>query len=241
MNQIKSREDANKYYKILNELVDNFIEKTKARPLEVYNYIKRNKNRFLEQNNLSDIKGVEIILSDIIQHRKSIQMDKIITFENYNSIFENIDDLKSNNTRKEKILADFFHISSGHIQVLNQDLNIYNIRDFDQKFKVVILSDYDISILKNNLKSLLTRRISQQNYNIDEISSEFLQNTNPIKFSDIINDEKLSNILDNLIDLNSCLKYFQFYLMNNITIDIDVKDLQLLGSENGYKIWKVIV
>lgn len=241
MIEIKSREDANKYYKLVNKLVDEFVDKTKARPIEAYNYIKRNKNKFLERNELSEINGIEKILMDIIQHRKSLQMDKIITFENYNSIFENIGDLKSKNIYKEKVLADFFHISSGHVDAINQDLNIYKIKDFDNEFMVCILSDYDVSILKNNLKKLLTKRISDQNFNIDEMTGEFLQNDSQIKFSDLVDDTKLSNLLDNLIDLDSCLKYFQYYLLNNATLNLEVNSLEPLGNDNGYKIWKLIV
>jgi len=241
MKEIKTRDEANKYYKLLNELVDDFIDKSKARPIEVYNYIKRNSEKFLQKNNLTEIIGINKILEDIIHHRRSLQLDKIITFEKYIGIFENIQEIKSKNTYKEKLLADFFHTSAGHIDILNQDLNIYKVKDFDKEVMVAILSDYDLSILKNGLKKLLKVRIISQNFQIDEISQEFLQNPQKLKISELIDDNKLSMLLDKLIDLDASIKYFQFYLLNNGLLNFEVNNLELIGNENGYKIWRLIV
>jgi len=240
MVEIKNREEANKYYKLINNLIDDFIEMTNARPIEVYNYLKKHSNKFLENNDLKNVKGINRILSDVLDHRKSLQMDKIITFENYNSILEDIGDLKSKNTYKEKILSDFFHISSGHIDILNQDLNIYKIKDFEGETIVTILSESDLNLLRSNLIKLLKSRIENQNFNIDELTNEFLKGVGEIKISQIIDDSKLTNYLDGLIDLDGCIKYFQFYLLNILATNYSFTDLEFLGDSNGYKIWKLL-
>ena len=83
---INNREDANKYYQIMNELVDEYIDKWKIRPAKLKKYLtpgSKRFNRFLERNRLGDIKGVDVILKDIIEDRFHMESDGVLTFENY--------------------------------------------------------------------------------------------------------------------------------------------------------------
>lgn len=239
MKEIKSREDANKYYKKVNEIIDGFINKTNARPLEVYRYISRHMKQFLENNDLQDVVGINRIVMDVLDHRKSLQMDKIITFENFNQIFEDISDLRTNDVNKEKILADFFHVSTGHINVINQDLNFYNVKDYDKSFIVTILSNQDFKILSNGLKKLLSKRIYNEDLNFNNFSNQFLNEIPNLKLGDLIDESKLDTFLEINIDSESCLKYYQYYLSTSGIIDLDVEEFEFIGDSNGYKIWKI--
>ena len=74
---INNREDANKYYQMINELVDDYIDKWKIRPSSLKKYLQPGSerfNRFLERNKLKDVKGSEVILKDIIEFEKSISI-----------------------------------------------------------------------------------------------------------------------------------------------------------------------
>src|SRR5690554_6926335 len=87
---INTREDANKYYKIINELVDDYIIKWKIRPSRLKKYLSpgsKRFDRFLKRNKLDEIKGSSVILKDIIEDRYNMEKDGVLTFESYN-IFE---------------------------------------------------------------------------------------------------------------------------------------------------------
>jgi len=43
---INNREDANKYYQIINELVDEYIDKWKIRPKNLKKYLRPGSDRF---------------------------------------------------------------------------------------------------------------------------------------------------------------------------------------------------
>lgn len=240
MIKLQNREDVNKYYKIVNEIIDKFIDNTNARPKEVYVYINKNMRKFLDNNKLSEVVGIERVVSDVIEHRKSLQDDNILTFENFTSVLEDISDLKSNNVRKEKILADFFHISSGHIDTVNQDLNIYKVKDFDESYMVTCLSENDLNQIRTKLKNLLTSKITSQKIQFDPIVENFIGENSDLNFNKFIDDTKLSVFLDQSINSETCIKYFEFFLNNSNIIDLGNVDLEFIANSNGYKIWKIV-
>ena len=64
---INNREDANRYYQMINDLVDEYTEKNKIRPSNLKRYLQPGSerfNKFLERNKLKDVKGAEIILTN---------------------------------------------------------------------------------------------------------------------------------------------------------------------------------
>ena len=76
---INTREDANKYYQMINDLVDEYTEKNKIRPSNLKRYLQPGSerfNRFLERNKLNDIKGASVILKDVIEDRENMEKDR---------------------------------------------------------------------------------------------------------------------------------------------------------------------
>jgi hypothetical protein len=56
---ISSREDANKYYQVVNKLVDDYMDKWKIKPTNLKRYLKTGSDKFekfIERNGLKDIK-----------------------------------------------------------------------------------------------------------------------------------------------------------------------------------------
>jgi len=89
---INNREDLNKYYGLLNELIDVYVEKWKIRPTRLKNNLKKEQKEFenfLLRNNLSDINGISVVLSDIIDDRASMEKDGILKFESFNILESN--------------------------------------------------------------------------------------------------------------------------------------------------------
>ena len=83
---INNKEDANRYYQVINGLVDDYLDKWKVRPSNLKRYLQPGSerfNKFLERNKLKDIKGADVILKDIIEDRDSMEQDGVITFESF--------------------------------------------------------------------------------------------------------------------------------------------------------------
>ena len=49
MKKISNREEANKYYKLVNNAINDFMGETKARPSEVHKYLTKNGVKFLKK------------------------------------------------------------------------------------------------------------------------------------------------------------------------------------------------
>jgi hypothetical protein len=166
---ISSREDANKYYQTINSLVDDYIDKWKVRPSNLKRYLQpggERFNKFLERNGLKDIKGADRVLRDIIEDRESMESDGVITFESF-KLFES-DDYKLSSLKQclykgiekssnihEKILADHFDTSLGHIDVVDSDKHIFKVDVWGKSSDVIVYSKEEIGLITENMMEYL--------------------------------------------------------------------------------------
>lgn len=180
---INSREDANKYYQLINGLVDEYIDNHKIRPSRLSAYLKpggQRFNKFLERNKLKDIKGVEIVLKDVIEDREHMEKDGVITFESFNlleSTEYKISELKQclykgiekSDINVEKTLADYFDVNLGSIDVLDSDKHKFKIEDWkNDDWVCVIYSDEDCEIIKNNFIDFFYEELTKKEVELVE-------------------------------------------------------------------------
>jgi hypothetical protein len=212
---INNREDANRYYQLINGLVDDYIDNHKIRPSRLSAYLKpggQRFNKFLERNKLKDIKGAEIILKDVIEDREHMEKDGVITFESFNilesqeykistlkqCLYKGIEKADLN---MEKVLADYFDVNLGSIDVVDSDKHKFKIEDWkNDDWLVVIYSKEEIDTIKENLFDHFYEIISEKkieiieglNINLTElINRELFEN----KITEIITDNKLKEIV----------------------------------------------
>lgn len=159
---IKSREDANKYYQIVNELVDEYMSKGKIRPSNLKRYLQPGSERFkkfLIRNKLNEITGIDRVLSDVIEDRANMESDGVLTFENF-KFFES-DEFKIASMKQclykgiekadlnmEKVLADIFDTNLGSIDIVDSEKHCFKIEDEEEVF---IYSKEDISVIGLNI------------------------------------------------------------------------------------------
>lgn len=170
---INNREDANKYYQTINNLIDDYIDKWKVRPSNLKRYLQPGSerfNKFLERNGLKDIKGSDRILKDIIEDRDSMERDGVITFENF-KFFESeeykISSMKQclykgierSTTSHEKVIADHFDTSLGHVDVVDTDKHIFKVDVWGKSIDVVIYSKEELDLITKNMIELLYNEI----------------------------------------------------------------------------------
>jgi hypothetical protein len=197
---INNREDANRYYQMINDLVDEYTEKNKIRPSNLKRYLQPGSerfNKFLERNKLKDIKGAAVILKDIVEDRDSMERDGVITFESF-KMFESeefkIHSLKQclykgieKATQKmEKVLADHFDTNLGDIDIVDADKHIFKINDWNNHdVEVVIYSKEDLEVIEGNMIDHLYTELSKSKIN--------LTNSISIELKDLVKEEVFEN------------------------------------------------
>ena len=197
---INNREDANKYYQMINGLVDDYLDKWKVRPSNLKRYLQPGSerfNRFLERNKLKDIKGASVILKDIIEDRDSMEKDGVITFESFKmfeseefkihslkqSLYKGIE--KSTSTQ-EKVLADYFDTNLGDIDIVDADKHIFKINDWNnQDVEVVIYSKEELEVIEGNMIDHLYTQLSKSKITLTDSIS--------IELSDLVKEEVFEN------------------------------------------------
>ena len=197
---INNREDANRYYQVINSLVDDYLDKWKVRPSNLKRYLQPGSerfNKFLERNKLKDIKGAAIILKDIIEDRDSMEQDGVITFESF-KMFES-EEFKIHSMKQclykgiekatqqmEKVLADRFDTNLGDIDIVDADKHIFKINDWNNHdVEVIIYSKEDLEVIEGNMIDHLYTELSKSKISLtDNIS---------IELKDLVKEEVFEN------------------------------------------------
>jgi hypothetical protein len=228
---INNREDANKYYQQINELIDDYMDKWKIRPSNLKRYLQPGSerfNRFLKRNNFKEVNGIDRILSDVIEDRVNMESDGVLTFENFKYFESN--EFKTSSLREclykgiekadinlEKALADVFDTNLGSIDVIDTDKHIFKVNDWNNKdINVLIYSKEDLEIIKNNMIDFLFEELKSKKILLGGIVE--------ISLSSITGD----------------VGYIRFSIANELKLNEIVSDLLEMGhyeSFNGYEIW----
>jgi hypothetical protein len=231
---INSREDANRYYQIINELVDDYIDKWKIRPSNLKRYLKPGSerfNKFLERNKLNDVKGADRVLRDIIEDRDSMESDGVITFESFKLFesnefkFESLKQclykgIEKADLNMEKVLADYFDTSLGQIDVVDASKHMFKLSNWkSDEDEVIIYSKEEIEIIKNNMIDYLFTELTKKKVEIVEGIE--------IDLSDLLK----ANMFDEQMS--------QIFERNNFLIDTISKVLsyKFNGESGNYLIW----
>ena len=202
---INTREDANKYYQMVNTLIDDYIDKWKIRPSNLKRYLQPGSerfNKFLERNGLKDIKGAERVLRDVIEDREAMENDGVITFESF-KLFESeefkLSSLKQclykgvekASNKHEKALADYFDTSLGHIDVVDSYKHIFSLNAWGKEFEVVIYTKDELNLIKENMLEYLYSEIKSKNI---ELSGGLKVNLGNLITEDSFKKEVVENV-----------------------------------------------
>lgn len=234
---INNREDANKYYQIMNELVDEYIDKWKIRPAKLKKYLSpgsKRFNRFLERNKLDEVKGAGTILTDIIDDRFSMESDGVLTFENHKFLESaefKIQSLKQclykgiekADIKMEKIIADYHDTNLGEIDVVDSDKHLFKISSWgNDGSNIVIYSKEDIDLIVSNMIDHL----------FDELSKNKVELTDSISIdlSDLIKKENFEDKMNSIFNKEFSTK---------VITDCLGEECQFDGELNGFLLWSM--
>lgn len=223
---IKSREDANKYYQLVNELVDEYMSKGKIRPSNLKRYLEPGSEKFkkfLIRNKLNEITGIDRVLSDVIEDRASMESDGVLTFESF-KFFES-DEFKISSMKQclykgiekadlnmEKVLADVFDTNLGSIDVVDSDKHSFYIED--EMLDVVCFSLEDMKIIEDNVVEYLYSELKKKEVDLIDMTQggnlsinlgDFISSNDVVfkAFDELIrkklDDGELITIIENLL------------------------------------------
>jgi hypothetical protein len=243
---IESREDANKYYQIVNELVDEYMAKENIRPSSLKGYLspgsKNFKNFIQRRHEIKEIKGIERVLSDVIEDRASMESDGVLKFESF-KFFES-DEFKISSMRQclykgiekadlsmEKALADVFDTNLGSIDVVDSDKHSFYIED--EMLDVVCFSLEDMKIIENNVVEYLYSELKKKEIDLIDIAQGGNLSINLGDF--ISSNDAVFNAFDEAIrkklDDGELIAIIENLLSQEYNGSAEMK------SERGYYIW----
>lgn len=212
MVKIDNTHDANIYYKLINDFIDKYIVKWKIKPSKLSNYLKNNDNleQFIIKNDLKEISNIKKIINDIMEDRTGIEYDGVLKFENFSLLNENLINLGLSDVSYEKVLADLYNIGLSHIVLFRKDLNYYRITDFDKVRYAIIYSNKELLQSISNIKYAIKKSILLSYHEINDLDD--YRFSLDIMIGDIIDNNKLSSKLDELVNNNFFLLLFKQYL-----------------------------
>jgi hypothetical protein len=161
---IANRDDANKYYAQVSDLVEQYMQKGNIRPSRLGTYMRpdgENFTFFLKAHGLSEVNGIDTVLKDVIEDLVAMEDDGVMTFESF-KLMES-DEFKITDAKKclyvginvaglshEKALADEFDTSLGHIESIDPDAHDFRIDDWNGEATAVIYSEEEVEIILEN-------------------------------------------------------------------------------------------
>lgn len=231
---INNREDANKYYQIVNELVDDYIDKWKIKPSNLKRYLKPGGsrfNKFLERNKLKDIKGADKVLKDIIEDREHMEKDGVITFESFRffesdefkiqsmsqCLYKGIDRVTNS---MEKMLADHFDSSLSQIDIVDSNKHIFKINNWENdNINVIVYNEEEVDVITDNFIEHLFDQLSKKKVELTSSIS--------IEMFNLINKEEFYGKMNNFFSVDFSIK----------TISSCLDGYDYKGKEEEYHIW----
>jgi len=226
---ITNSEEANKYYQVINQFIDEYTERHKIKPTSLGKYLKNNDKlaKFMERKGLKDVKNVDRVIKDVIDDRISMEKDLVRTFESF-KFFES-DEYKVLNLRQclykgidksniqhEKLLADHFDVSLSHIDIINSDKHIFKIESLKGDLECVIYTQNELGIIRENMKEYCLDQVFNKTVKLEGIGIELNVNV-----KDFIDKEKFTNHIDIVLDMNKVVEIIRIILSCDKIEDID--------------------
>jgi hypothetical protein len=241
MKKITNREEANEYYNKVNELVDDYIKTWKIKPSEIYHYFQRNMESFLGRTGLSEVDGIRRVVNDVLEHRKFMELDKVMKFESFNRVNESVINIGNANVNHEKVLADYYNTSLGHVDLVDPEIHLYKINDFGKKVVSIIFSDKELEEIKENILDNLVSEAENKVLSISEIDGIEVGVSFRFWLSDVFDKEKFRTTLTEKITNENLLLIIKSTIQKNQELPTNFSNDRLNYKDDfkGYHIWEV--
>ena len=245
MRKISNTEENNQYYKLINEYIDEYITNHKINPRNLKIYFKNSSKleSFLKRYKLDDVEGIKRVVEDVIDDWNHIQSDGVMKFEKFNLVNEDLGKIKieSSNIEYEKVLADLYHTSVGHVNKENESEHKYNVKDFGKEINVIIYSKKDLVDFKKSLLPILLEEskassIDLHKVNIGLKSGKEIKTSLSFSVDNIVDNDKLENYLSSILNEKKILEILYSFI-NDYDILRSGKNYVYKQEYKGYYVW----
>ncbi len=203
---ITNSQEANQYYQVINQYIDEYTDKHKIKPSNLGKYLKNNNRliKFMEKRGLKDIKNVDVVIKDVIDDRIAMEKDSIKTFESF-KMFESTEykllnlrqclykGIEKSTIHHEKILADYWDVSLSHVDIINSDKHIFKIEGVTGDRECVIYTDNEVEIIRENMKEYCFNEVFGSKIKVEGILDL------DVNIKDFIDNEKFENHISEIL------------------------------------------
>jgi hypothetical protein len=232
---ITNSDEANRYYKIVNDLIDQYITKWKIKPSNLGKYLNPKSEKFksfLSKNKLDNISGMDRIIRDVIEDRIHMEKDGILTYEKFSTlVLESIYNIGDPSINHEKIIADYFHIGLDHINLDSNSSHKYTINSFGDIYKCIVYSKSDINKIYKNMENESYKYFCDSDIIIDNYDVDI-----NLKGKDVVSEDAFRKAYKSKMYNTNILKVVKYEISKDI-LDGEYYELE---RYNGYYIWRLL-
>jgi RNA binding exosome subunit len=245
MRKITNTEENNKYYQMVNEFIDEYINKWKINPSNLRKYFGNESkvNSFLKRYQIDDIDGIKRIFRDVLEDRENMEKDGILKFESF--INEDLGNIKidKSDINYEKVLADLYHTSVGHVDIVSQEEHKYKINDFGKEVNVVIYSKKDIEDFKKSSIPIMIEQIKDKTIDLYKVdlglpSGKKIKCGLMFNVSDVVNDDILIEYVSKNLTEEKLIEMITHFI-NDYPLLKERKEYTYKSVYKEYYIWEL--
>ncbi len=247
MRKISNTEENNQYYKLVNEYIDDYITNHKINPANLKKYFNNSSKleTFLKRYKLDDVENIKRVVEDVIDDWHHIQSDGVMKFEKFNLMNEDLGNIKIkvSDMEYEKVLADLYHTSVGHVNKEDESEHKYNVKDFGKEINVIIYSKEDVVDFKKSLLPILSKSANSSSVDLHQVnvglqSGKKIRTAISFTVGDIVDDNKLQHYIDTTLDEKKILEILYSFI-NDYDILRTGNHYVYKQEYKGYHIWNL--
>jgi hypothetical protein len=241
-----NRQEVTSIYKRISDKIKKRYSAHDISENDIINYLSKNSNRFIESNSLDEISSK--VFKDILNHKKNRVMDmkkkkkndSILNFNNFTSINESFFEIEKPTIEHEKVLADLFNTSVGHVEIVDEENHIYSVTDFQIREMVCILSEKDFEKVKSNILMKLIEEISAKSLVIEEVDNVKFDVQFMLDIKDIFDKSKLESCSKKFLIDTNVVALVTNNLRDTLVFVHDYSDVEFVKNVSGFFVWKFV-
>ena len=247
MRKITNTEENNQYYKLVNEYINDYINEWRIKPSKLKRYFNNSDkmNSFLKRYKLDDVEGIKRVVNDVIDDHHFIEKDGIMSFEKFNYLSEGLGKIVISpiDINYERILADLYNTSVGHINITNEKEHKYKVSDFGKEVNTIVYSKNDIEEFKKSITPILISDVKSKPVEIFKVDlglesgKEIKVNIN-LDFDKIVYENKLKELIEDSLSQEKLLSII-FHFVNDYEILRSGNHYVYKEEYKGYHIWEL--
>jgi hypothetical protein len=169
-----------------------------------------------------------------------MEMDKVFNFGDFSvKLNESIISILPSSVEHEKVLADFYNTSLGHIEVLDKGSHLFELEDFGEQKRVIIFSTEEVEMLKDKFKKKILEEFSNKTVSISSLNGISLETPIEVNLGGVISESNLSELIDSKLDKDMVLNLIGKFIPESLFSFSLLGGAQFRDLFKGFYIWEL--